>query len=89
MDAFNARSFRINGWVIACRMGGWAYERSAVMVEVSLCIGNKSPEVVDAVDTVIGGLEKDRGDSIGEKDNIIVRGLSINWEEEHLGCCEG
>jgi hypothetical protein len=44
---------------------------------------------VDAVDVVIGSLEKDRQDGIGETDEIIVGGLSINGEEERLGCCKG
>ncbi len=55
-------------------------------MEVPVCIGNESPEVVDTVDAVVGGLEKDRQDGIREMDKIIVRGLSIDGEEEHLGC---
>jgi hypothetical protein len=85
MNAVDARSFRIDHWVIACRMGGWAHEGSAVVMEISV----KSPEVMDAVDTVVGGLEKDRQDGIGETDKIVVGGLSINGEEERLGCCKG
>jgi hypothetical protein len=49
----------------------------------------ESPEVVDAADAVIGGLEKDRQDGVGETDKILVGGLSIDGEEERLGCCEG
>jgi hypothetical protein len=48
--------------------------------------GNKSPEIVDSIDAVVGGLEKDRQDGIGETDEMIVGGLSINGEEECLGC---
>jgi hypothetical protein len=89
MHPVDARSFRIDHQVIACRTGGWAYDGSAVVVEVPVCIGNKTPEVLDAIDLVIGGLKKDRGDGIGETDKIIVGGLSINGEEERLGCCKG
>ncbi len=70
-------------------MGGWAYKESAKVMKIAVCTGNKSPEVVDAIDTVVGGLEKDRQDGIGETDEIVVGGLSIDGEEEHLGCCEG
>ncbi len=59
------------------------------MVEIPVRIGNKSPEIVDTVDVVLGGLEKDRQDGIGETDEIIIGGLSIDGEEEHLGCYEG
>ncbi len=59
------------------------------MLEVPVNIGKESPEIVDAIDKVAGGLEKDRGDGIGETDKIVVRGLSINGEEERLGCCKG
>ncbi len=51
--------------------------------------GNKSPEVVDTIDMVVGGLEKDRQDGVGERVKIVIRGLSIDGEEERLGCCEG
>jgi hypothetical protein len=70
-------------------MGGWAYEGSAVVVEVPVHVGNKSPEVVYAIDMVIGRLEKDWGDGIGETYEILGRGLSIDGEEECLGCCKG
>ncbi len=59
------------------------------MVKVSVCAGNESPEVVDAIDMVVGGLEKDRQDGVGETDKIVVGGLSIDGEEERLGRCEG
>ncbi len=59
------------------------------MVEIAIRAGNKVPQVVDAVDAVIGHLEKDWQDGICEMDKIIVRGLSINGEEERLGCCKG
>jgi hypothetical protein len=36
------------------------------VVEVPVPIGNKSPEVVDAIDTVVGGLEKDMRDGVGK-----------------------
>jgi hypothetical protein len=70
-------------------MGGWAYKGSAVVVEIAICAGNEASQVVNAIDMVVGGLEKDRQDGIGETDKIVVGGLSINGEEEHLGCCEG
>ncbi len=59
------------------------------MVEVPVHIGNESPKVVDAVDVVIGGFEKDQRDGIEETDKIIIGGLSTDGEEEHLGCCKG
>ncbi len=42
------------------RMGGWAYKGRAVVVNIVVHTGNKAPQVVDAVDAVVGGLEKDR-----------------------------
>ncbi len=33
-------------------------------MEIAIDAGNKAPEVVDAVDTVVGGLEKDRRDGV-------------------------
>jgi hypothetical protein len=59
------------------------------VVEIAICAGNEASQVVNAIDMVVGGLEKDRQDGIGETDKIVVGGLSINGEEEHLGCCEG
>jgi hypothetical protein len=89
VDAFDARSFRIDVRVIARRVGGWAYKGSAIMVEVPVCIGNKSPEVVDAIDMVIGCFEKDRGDGVGETNKIVIDGLTIDGEEERLGYGKG
>ncbi len=65
------------------------YTGSAVVVKMPIRAGKKTPEVVDAVDAVVGGLEKDRQDGFGRTDKIIVGGLSIDGEEEHLGCCKG
>ncbi len=59
------------------------------MVKIPIRTGNNSPEVVDAIDMVVGGLEKDRQDGIGETEEIIVGGLSIDGKGECLGCCEG
>ncbi len=59
------------------------------MVEIATCAGNETPQVVDAVDTVVGGLEKNWQDGAGEMDKIVIGGLSINGEEERLGCWEG
>ncbi len=70
-------------------MGGWAYKGSAIVMKIAIRASNESLEVVDAVGTVVGGLEKDRQDGIVETDKIIVGGLSIDGEEERLGCCEG
>ena len=86
MHVVNMRSFCVDCRAIARRMGGWAYKESAKVMKIAVCTGNKSPEVVDAVDVAVGGLEKDRQDGIREMDKIIVRGLSIDGEEEHLGC---
>ncbi len=58
-------------------------------MEIAICAGNKAPQVVDAVDTVVGGLEMDRRGGVGEMDEIIVGGLSIDGEEQCLGYCEG
>jgi hypothetical protein len=77
-NAVNARSFCIDCRVIACRTGGQAYKESAVVVKIPIRAGNESPEVVDAIDAVVGGLEKDRQDGVGETDKIILGGLSIN-----------
>ncbi len=60
MNAVDVRTFCIACRVIAFWMGGWVYKGSAVVVKIPVCTGNKSPEVVDAVDAVVGGLEKDR-----------------------------
>jgi hypothetical protein len=89
MDAFNTRGFRIDVWVIAHRMGNWMFKESAVMVEVPVHVGSKSPEVVDAIDVVVCGFQKDWGDGIRATEEIYVGGLSINGEEERLGCCKG
>ncbi len=48
------------------------------MVEIAICAGNKAPQVVDAIDVVVGGLQKDRQDGIKEMDKIVVGGLSID-----------
>jgi hypothetical protein len=34
------------------------------VVEIAICTGNKAPQVVDPVDVVVGGLEKDWQDGI-------------------------
>ncbi len=65
------------------------YKGSVVVVEIAIRAGNKAPQIVDAVDTVVGGLEKDRQDGVWEKDKIVIGGLSIDGEEERLGCCKG
>ncbi len=57
------------------------------MVEIAIRTGNEAPQVVDAVDAVVGGLEKDRQDGVGETDTIVIGGLSINGEEERLDFC--
>ncbi len=89
-NAVDARSFCVDHRVITGRTGGWVYKGSAVVVETAIRTGNEAPQVVDAVDAVIGGLEKDRRDSVRERTNlIVVGGLSIYGEEERLGCCRG
>jgi hypothetical protein len=64
------------------------YKGSAIVVEAPVCVGNKSPEVMDTTNVVVGDFEKDRGDGVGETNNIIVGGLSIDGEEERLSCCK-
>ncbi len=59
------------------------------MVKIAIRAGNKSPQVVDTVHVVVGSLEKDRQDGAEKTDEIVVRGLSIDGEEERLGCCKG
>jgi hypothetical protein len=63
-NAVNARSFRGDCRVVTAWTGGWAYEGSAVIVEIAICGGNKAPQVVDAIDAVVGCLEKDWQDGI-------------------------
>jgi hypothetical protein len=58
------------------------------VVKIAILAGNKAPQDVDAIDAVVGGLEKDRQDGVGEMDKILVGGLSINEEEERLSCCK-
>jgi hypothetical protein len=60
----NARSFHLARRVVAYWTGGWAYKRSILVVEVPVRVGSKPPEVVHAVDMVVGGLERDRRDGI-------------------------
>ncbi len=57
-------------------------------MNIVVCAGNKSLEVADAIDAVVGGLEKDRQGGVREMDKIVVRGLFTDEEEEHLGCCK-
>ncbi len=75
--------------VVTGQTGGWAYKGSAVVMETAIHAGNEAPQVVDAVDAVVGCLEKDWQDGVGETDKIVIRGLSINGEEERLCCCKG
>jgi hypothetical protein len=89
VGAVDVRSFCIDGWDIAHRVGGWAYKGSAAAVEVPVCVGNRSPEVADTIDTIIDELEKDWGNGVGEMDKILIRGMSIDEEEECLICCKG
>ncbi len=88
-NTVDARSFRGDRGVLAGRTVGWAYKGSTVMVEIAIHAGNKAQQVVDAIDTVVGCLEKDWQDGVVEMDEIVVGGLSIDGEEKHLGCCEG
>ncbi len=63
-NAIDARSFCGDCRVVTCRTGGWAYEGSAVVMEIAIRTGNKAPQVVDAIDVVVGCLEKDWQDGI-------------------------
>jgi hypothetical protein len=47
------------------------------VVEITIRAGNKAPQVVDPVDVVVGGLEKDWWDGIWETDKIVIGGMSI------------
>ncbi len=58
MNAVDARSFRADCRVIAGSTSGWAYKGSAVVMKIAICAGSESPEIVDAIDAVIGGLER-------------------------------
>jgi hypothetical protein len=77
-DAFDARSLCVNVRVIACRMGALAYRGSAVVVEVPVCIGNGSPEVVNAKNMVVGGFENDWGDGVGDR---------VSTQKSHFSNC--
>jgi hypothetical protein len=39
-------------------------------MKIAIHAGNESPEIVDAIDTVIGGLEKDRQDRVGCQETL-------------------
>jgi hypothetical protein len=58
-------------------------------MKIAVHAGNESPEVLDNIDVVVGGLDKDRQDGIGERDKIVIGGLSIDGDEERLGCYKG
>jgi hypothetical protein len=89
VNVVDSRSFCIDCRVVECQIGGRVHKGSTIVMEVPVCIGNESLEVVDTVDMVVGKLEKDGHIGIGEADKIIFGGLSIDGEEECLGCCEG
>ena len=63
-NVVDARSFRGDCRVVTGWTGSWTYEGSAVMAEIAIRAGNKAPQVVDAVDAVIGCLEKDWQDGV-------------------------
>jgi hypothetical protein len=71
-NTVNERSFHIDCRVIAGRMGGWAYKGSTVVMKIAVRAGSKSPEIVDTVDVVLSGLEKDRQDGVGETVKIVI-----------------
>jgi hypothetical protein len=60
----DTRIFHVDWQVITGPMGGWAYKGSTVVVEIAIRAGNKAPQVVGAIDAVVGGLEKDRQDDV-------------------------
>ncbi len=64
VNAVDARSFRGDCQVVTGRTGGWAYKGSAVMMEIAIHAGNKAPQVVDAIDVVVGCLENNRQDDV-------------------------
>ncbi len=63
-NVIDARSFCGDCWVVTGRTGGWAYKGSAVVMKIVIRAGNKAPQVADAVDAVIGCLEKDWQDGV-------------------------
>jgi hypothetical protein len=58
-NAIGARSFRSDCRVITGRTGDWVYKGSAVVMKIAIRAGNEAPQVMDAVDAVVGCLEKD------------------------------
>ncbi len=71
-NVVKARSFRIDCLDIAHWAGVWTYKGSAVVVKIPIHAGNESPEVVNTVDAVVGGLEKDKQDGIGETSEVAL-----------------
>ncbi len=55
------------------------------MVEVAVCVGDESPEVLDAVGVVVRDLEEDGREGIIDADEIVVGGLSWDGEEGQCG----
>jgi hypothetical protein len=88
-NAVDARSFRVDCWVIAGRTGSWAYKGSVVVVEIAIRAGNKAPQVVDTIDAVVGGLEKDRRDGVRETDEIRCWRADLQWGGRALGLLRG
>ncbi len=64
VNVIDVRSFCGDCRVVTGRMGGWAYKGSAVVMKIATCAGNKTPQVVDAVDAVVSCLEKDWRDGV-------------------------
>ena len=56
---FDARCVIGNIRVINHRTGSWAYKGKAVVMEVLVCVGNESPEILDAIGAVVCDLEED------------------------------
>ena len=52
------------------------------MMEVLVCIGNESPEILDAIGAVVCDLEEDGRKGIVDADMFVGSGLSNNGEED-------
>jgi hypothetical protein len=64
VNVVNTRSFRVDHRVVTGQTGGWVYKGSTIVVEIAIRADNEAPQVVDAIDAVVGGLEKDWQDGV-------------------------
>ena len=80
-SAFDARCALRNVRVLDRRTGGWAHEGKAVMVEVPVGVNDEPLEVLDAIGAIVRDLEVDGREGVVDANEIIVGGLSCDWEE--------